>query len=165
MKEQIAIISRVLDLLSTYDARQLESAAASGLVAGDVREAISALARARANKGDATVGRKNGSPKAPGSTTRRDEGVSKRIERDIRAALLDQSVVGSAHDLAELLAKTEVGAPYRSKDGRGRLVDRFFRAIEPLSPTERSEKLQILLRNLKPNDTEGWFRVIRGAAE
>lgn len=166
MKDQIEIITRVLELLSAYDTSQLERAASSPLVSGDIRNAISSLARARATNTKSPTGNRSDSVgRESRTTTRRDGSVSKRIEADIRAALLDSGVVGSSAELAALLSSAKVGIEFRPKDGRERLVERFFRALKTFPADEQRDKLQLLLKSLRPNDTEGWFRVIRGAAE
>lgn len=153
---EIQVISRLFDFLGAYSADELTAAAGSPLVTMNVRDALLALARARAETTgpiqiplEATPA--NGTPRA-----------LKMLEEQLYAILTDNASAPSTPDLARALSRTSIRVQVSSKDGRSRIISRLRRELDKLSPKEREQKYRQLLRELRPNQTEGWFKVIRG---
>jgi hypothetical protein len=152
----IQIMSRLFEFLSSYKPEELVSAAKSPLVTAHVREALSALAKARAETQTETSTPVVREPSNGGSR------VLKVLEGEFYAALNDGQLAPTAADIARVVARVGIHVTAGSKDGRSRIVGRVRRELDRLPPKEREQKYKLLLRELRPNQTEGWFNVIRG---
>jgi len=153
----IQIISRLFEFLGSYKPEELASAAGSPLVTANVRDALASLARARA---DTTAQ----SPAIESRETPSNGGprLLKMLESQFYSALADGQSATSASEIASLASRAGVQITFGHKDGRARVVARLRRELDRLSPKEREQKYRVLLRELRPNQTEGWFKVIRG---
>jgi enoyl-CoA hydratase/carnithine racemase len=154
---EIQIISKLFDFLGAYKADELTAAATSPLVTANVHDALVALAKARA---EAPTVRTPAAPDngATNSTPR----TLKALEAHLYAVLGDRDSTRSAAELGEILARVHVHVRVGPKDGRSRVIERLRRELSRLPAKEREQKVRLVLRELRPNQTEGWFKVIRG---
>ena len=152
----IQIIGRLFDFLSSYEPEELSKAASSSLVTDNVRGALLALARARAEHRAA---------RAPSPTASPANGVSRQsefLESEVQATLSDTTILPTSADVVSALERVGIRVVSNRKDGRARVVERAKREFSHLPPRERDRRYKQLLRELRPTETEGWFKVIRG---
>jgi hypothetical protein len=153
---EIQIIGRLFDFLSSYEPEDLSKAATSPLVTENVRNALHALARARAEK---RADRQR--PTQPTNGTDQRQGGD-FLEAEVYKTLLDPAVLPTSRDIVAALAQVGVQISASKKDGRARVVERVKRELDKQSPRDREKIFKQLLRELRPTQTEGWFKVIRG---
>lgn len=152
---EIQIISRLFEFLSAYQPQELAQAASSPLITQNVREALLALARARAE---------NTSTSEPvrASANGTDGRHLRLLETQFIEALKDPHVVPSNSQLLNLLLEEGFRVRATAKDSRSRIIGQARRSLDTFPPSRREQVIKDVLRRLKPNQTEGWFKVIRG---
>jgi hypothetical protein len=155
---EIQIIGRLFEFIGSYKADELMHASDSPLVTANVRAALAALARARAEAPSRPV--------VEDSTahSHRNGGSERlrRIEEALFDALARDTSIKSAGDIVRIAARVGIPLPFTAKDGRSRVVSRLRRELHRLPSKQRESKYRQLLRELQPNQTEGWFKLIRG---
>lgn len=150
---EIQIIGRLFDFLSSYEPEELSKAASSPLVTDNVRNALQALARARAEKRP---------ERAVQTATGNDLPHGDLLETELYKTLLDPAILPTARDIVAALDRVGLRVAASKKDGRARVIERVRRQLNARPVREREKIVKQLLRDLRPTQTEGWFKVIRG---
>lgn len=154
-ENEMQIISRLFDFLAAYQPEDLAHAASSPLITQNVREALLALARARAENPAATDAPR---PSANGSDGRH----TRLLEAQFIEALKDTEVIPTNSKLLELLLGNGFRIRATSRDSRDRIISQARRHLDNFPAARREQVIKDMLRSLKPNQTQGWFKVIRG---
>jgi hypothetical protein len=152
----IQIIGRLFDFLSAYRPEELSMAASSSLITENIREALLALARARAE--NSVKIHSAAAPRANGSAGRQ----LRLLESQFFDVLTDINSIKSNAHLLDILSRAGVRLTTTSKDSRARILSQLRRNLDHLPPSRREDLMKEILRMVRPNQTEGWFKVIRG---
>lgn len=148
---EIQLIARLFEFMSAYKADELSNAASSSLITNHVRAALIALAKARAeDRAPVQVDPNGGESKQ-----------TRLTEAQALSLLEDPGILKSNADILRAVNAAGISMSAAVKESRSRLVGRIRKELATLPARERDLKCRQLVRELRPNQTEGWFKVIR----